>query len=77
MTRATYAILNFDIYQSFRYNMLIYTLIPFFIAYGGLKKKGYKKASNIVVYVMLTIAIVFGILRNTSQFRWMAPILVQ
>lgn len=77
MTRCLNALLHFDFYQAFRYNMLMILLIPFFTIYlcGWIYLKVTKKEvkwKNLfpdwVWYVLLIIVILFGILRNILPF---------
>ncbi|NMA91192.1 MAG: DUF2752 domain-containing protein [Amphibacillus sp.] len=76
MTRASLALLDGDIYQSFRYNMLIYILIPLLVLFYILDKKGNKKYSQIIMTSMLILTFLFGILRNLDGFSWLAPVLI-
>lgn len=73
MTRLTLSLLEGDVYQAFRYNSLLFVLIPFFILYYTLLSKGKKKSSDYVLYGMLVMTIVFGVLRNTPMFSFLAP----
>lgn len=73
MTRASLAILEGDIYQSFRFNMLIFILLPLFILFYVLEKKGKVKASKSLMFAMLTLTLAFGVLRNLPAFSWLSP----
>lgn len=73
MTRASLALFSGDIYQSFRYNMLIFILLPLLILFYVLEKKGKVKLSQSIMFGMLVITIAFGILRNLEPFSWLAP----
>ena len=73
MTRASLAILEGDIYQSFRFNMLIFILLPLFILFYALEKKGKVKASKSLMFAMLTLTLAFGVLRNLPAFSWLSP----
>lgn len=73
MTRASLAILEGDIYQSFRFNMLIFILLPLFILFYALEKKGKVKASKSLMFGMLTLTLAFGVLRNLPAFSWLSP----
>ena len=76
MTRASLALLDGDIYQSFRYNMLIFIIIPLLILFYVLEKRGKEKYSQVLMWGMLSITVLFGILRNFDVFSWLAPTLI-
>lgn len=73
MTRFAYAILNLDIYQSLRYNIMPFVIIPLFAIHWNLDSKGYEKQAKALMYTVLIIVILYGILRNTAEFKWLAP----
>lgn len=79
ITRAFVSLLQFDIYQAFRYNMLIVILLPFAIIYWiySFVLKGKKRIANVVWYLLLAITILFGVLRNISIFSYLAPTLIR
>ncbi len=77
ITRAIKALLKGNFSESFHNNVLLYTVIPLLILNEiiyRLTKKKYKKAYNVIITVLLIVAIIFGILRNFSQFSYLAPI---
>ena len=82
ITRMIISILQLNLYQAFRYNMLIFVLFPFFlvllfdygISYFIKKEPLYKKVSRIVWYIVIFLLIVFGILRNI--FPFLAPVVI-
>lgn len=74
MTRAANALLHGNLYQAFRYNMIIFCLSPFLIVYFSSEHIGAKRLSKALLLLMLIMAFAFGILRNTSVFSWMAPL---
>ena len=76
MTRASLALLDGDIYQSFRYNMLIFIIVPLLILFYVLEKKGKENYSQFLMGGMLVITIVFGVLRNLEAFSWLAPMVI-
>lgn len=76
LTRAVFALLDFNIYQAFRYNMLVFILAPLYLMYLLLRKRGYKRSSTVLMSVMLVSALVFGVLRNVPMFSWLAPTVV-
>lgn len=74
MSRAIISISKLDFYQAFRYNALIVLLPVFFGIYvydDILCQK--KKIPQIVWVILLIIVILYGILRNITVFRFLAP----
>lgn len=78
ITRSVVSLLQLDIYQAFRYNMLFIILLPFILAYVIYKIifKGDRKIPNLVWYIMLVLTIFFGIFRNIPYFSFLAPTLI-
>ncbi len=78
ITRALFSLMKLDIYQAFRYNMLVVILLPFAIGYIGFKTilKSDKKIPDSVWNILLIVTIVYGILRNISAFSFLAPTLI-
>lgn len=79
ITRMFISILQFDFYSAFRYNPLLFILLPFalylFIDYLIRKEKSsYKKIPGMVWYVFIFVFIIYGILRNIPYFSFLAPI---
>lgn len=73
ITRATLALLDGDIYQAFRYNMIIFILAPFFALYTILNHKGKRKTAEKLILAMVIVTILFGVLRNIPMFDFLAP----
>ncbi len=75
ITRAIFSLMKFDIYQAFRYNMLIIILLPFAISYYIyiFIFKGKKRIPKKVLNFLLIITILFGILRNIPEFEFLMP----
>ncbi|EFM08575.1 hypothetical protein PaecuDRAFT_4586 [Paenibacillus curdlanolyticus YK9] len=73
VTRAAKALLALDMEQAFRYNSLIFALLPLYLAYFIANKKQLQPASKLLMAAMLTLTISFGILRNIPEFSWLAP----
>ena len=73
------SILKLDFYQAFRYNQLVFVLLPFFIFLlidylikKILNKESiYKKIPEKVWIVLIIIFLIFGIIRNI--FPYFAP----
>lgn len=76
MTRAFISLIRLNLYQAFRYNMLVIIYIPFFIIYGINKYilKNKYKIPRFIFYILLVITILFAILRNIPNFSFLAPI---
>lgn len=77
ITRAITSLFTFDLYQSFRFNPLLYVLFPLYLAYTIIQRKKIKRLSDSIMAVMLTATIAFGLLRNIPAFDWLAPTIVR
>jgi len=69
------SLIKLDIYQAFRYNMLLTITIPFFILHlicRYIFKLKYK-IPNYIWYLLIIVVIIFGILRNIPYFSFLAP----
>ena len=74
MTRAILALLDGDIYQAFRWNMLVFILAPLIALYLVLeRKKIFPTFNKILMGKMFVLTGLFFILRNTETFSWLAP----
>lgn len=75
LTRAIASIVKLDFYQAFRYNILVFVLIPFFIFYFINKVffSNKYKIPNFIIIIVLVLVIVFGIVRNIPMFNYLAP----
>lgn len=71
ITRMIISLLKLDFYQAFRYNPLIFILIPITLINMFLVKN--KKIQNIIWYLLIIISLLFGVLRNISTFDYLAP----
>lgn len=83
ITRCLLTLLKLDFYRAFRYNILVFILLPFLIFYvlyniylyiTNKEDKIIKKIPQKVWYILLIITIIFGVLRNTEMFSFLAPI---
>ena len=83
MTRAIFSLLNLNIKQAIKYNLLVVIVIPFIIIYiinyayiwiNNLKKDPSKIFPKWLWYILLIITILFGIIRNIKYFYWLNPI---
>lgn len=82
ITRMFLSLLCLDFYQAFRFNALVFILLPFFVVFGVIQYKRwlfsqkYLKISNHIWNSILIITILFGILRNLDIFSFLAPTLI-
>lgn len=76
------SIIKLDFYQAFRYNVLIFLLIPVFVTYFIFQLSAFLKTKknvmngksfNKVWITLVVVFLVFGILRNTDAFSFLAP----
>jgi hypothetical protein len=74
LTRVILSLMDFDLVQAFRFNPLIFILLPMYSLYTVLRLKGYKKFSDYAMIVMLVLTISFGVLRNIPLFFWLTPV---
>lgn len=82
ITRCIASILECKFYQAFRYNPLLFVLIPFLLPYVIYKYYIYifnktdkitSKIPNVIWWILLIITLIFGILRNIDMFKFLAP----
>lgn len=77
ITRASLSLLDGQFYQAFRWNMLVFILIPLYAAYHFLsRREKYHNQSKFLMNSMLILTCVFFILRNTATFSYLAPTLI-
>ena len=83
ITRSIESLVTFNLYQAFRYNMLVVVLIPFFLicVINSLycyvidrKNTIYSRVPVNLLIVLVVITLIFGILRNIEPFDFLAPI---
>lgn len=73
ITRAVLSVLNLDFVQAFRFNPLVFALIPMYAVYFVAYKKHMLPLSKGIMTLMLIITLMFGILRNFPAFHILAP----
>ncbi|MWV46306.1 DUF2752 domain-containing protein [Paenibacillus sp. HJL G12] len=73
ITRVVLSLLSLDVVQAFRYNPLVFTLIPLYTMYGIAHKRKRKRIGNAIMAVMLILTLAFGLLRNLPTFHYLAP----
>lgn len=78
ITRMILSILKLNFYQAFRYNPLMFIMIPFIMTYeiiyyiNWIHDKNYT-ISKKIWYILLIITIIYTILRNIDSFSYLAP----
>ena len=82
-SRALRSLLHFDFYQALRYNAAFTLALPFFIMYFFALAISYirfgkdeisKKVPLKPLWVLVAIALIYGVLRNIPAFSFLAPI---
>lgn len=71
ITRMFISLIKLDFYQAFRYNPLVFIIIPIIIINNFFVKN--LKIKKIIWYILIILCIVFGILRNINYFKFLAP----
>lgn len=83
MTRAIFSLLNLNLKNAIRNNILVVLVMPFIVIYiinyayiwiNNLKKDPSKIFPKWLWYTLLLITILFGIIRNIKYFYWLNPI---
>ncbi len=78
ITRMLTSILKLDFYKAFRYNPLLFIMLPFgiylYIDFLIRKEKSlYHKIPEKIWYLIIIILIIYGILRNIQAFDFLSP----
>lgn len=73
ITRLILSLFSFDSVQAFRYNPLVFILLPLSLMYVIVHKKNMRILTHIIMGVMLILTLLFGLLRNIPTFDWLAP----
>jgi len=81
VTRMFLSIAELNFYQAFRYNPFVFVLLIIYLNYKLYyliiwlfdRNKKQKKIPELIIYIILIVAILFGILRNIEIFNWLAP----
>ena len=82
ISRMFMALIEGDPVAAFGHNALIFSLLPFGVVYGikyAIKyvKHGSTEITSIVdkifLIILFVLTVIFWILRNTSEFSWLAP----
>lgn len=72
-TRSLSSLLQLDFADAFRYNSLLYILLPLYGCYWLLQRNKKKKLAQGILIAMLILAVGFGIARNLPAFSKLAP----
>ena len=82
ITRMLFALMELNFAKAFRYNQLLFILLPLFIAYivyqiylyiMDKKDEILVKIPSIVYYILLFIVIAWGVIRNLEVFPFLRP----
>jgi len=76
ITRVVLSLLRLDFVQAFRYNPLLFILLPLSVMYFVTNKKRMPMISKTMMAVMLIITLTFGVLRNIPMFDYLAPTVI-
>ncbi len=78
ITRMIFSLINFDFYQAFRFNPLVFILLIGFFIWKLLEILFQKKIvlNNKITYTLLIIVITFGIMRNIPLFSYLLPTVI-
>lgn len=77
ITRSALSLLELDFYQAFRYNALVFIIIPMYLMYIVTCKLKMLRISNFLMAIMLIATLTFGVLRNIPGFDWLAPAIIR
>jgi len=75
------SIFRLDFYQAFRYNPVVFSMLPIFTviciihlsAYLRNKKMAISKLEKAILIILIVVLILFGIARNIPVFSYLAP----
>lgn len=74
ITRMFFSMFEFQFYEAFRYNPLVFILIIGYIVYKIINLKYTIIVPKYGIYIILIVTILFGILRNVPGFEFLGPI---
>lgn len=78
ITRMLFAILQFNFYEAIKYNILLFSSLPFIIYFGAkhywywLNNKKVKPLPKKYYYIILIIVLLFGVIRNIECFSFLS-----
>lgn len=73
ITRAATSLVGLDIHQAFRFNPLLFLLLPLYGAYAWAHAKGKRRWSQGIMIGMLVLTLSFGVARNLPPWSFLAP----
>ena len=82
-SRALRSVLHLDFYQALRYNAVFTFALPLIAFYFGAvgfsyirfgKDKISEKISMKIIWIIIALALIYGILRNIPAFSFLAPV---
>jgi len=73
ITRSLLALIKFDLYQAFRYNIIIYIITPVMVVQEIIRHRENKKLADLIIWACLILCAAFMILRNIQMFEFLAP----
>jgi len=73
ITRSLLALMKFDLYQAFRYNIIIYIITPVMVVQEIIRHRENKKLADLIIWACLILCAAFMILRNIQMFEFLAP----
>lgn len=79
LTRLCIALLHGEVYQAFRYNPIIFFIVHYLITVYILNIRNEEKVRKVTDQanlVVLIIVILYGVLRNTQTFAFLAPTVI-
>ena len=76
ITRMVIACFQFDFYQAFRYNPLVFILFVGVILFKILRFQFSVKVREYASYFLLVIVIFYGVLRNIEMFSYLQPTII-
>lgn len=77
VTRVVLSLLKLDFVQAFRFNPLLFMLVPLYAMYFITQKKQMRLIGNVIMVIMLIMTLTFGILRNIPIFDFLAPTVIR
>lgn len=76
ITRMVIACFQFDFYQAFRYNPLVFILCLLFLLMKILRFQFSVKVREYASYFLLFVVVLYGILRNIEMFSYLQPTII-
>jgi hypothetical protein len=73
MTRSILALSHLELYQAVRFNLLPFALAPFAGGYFIARWKRNEKWETILLWIMIILALAYGIARNIPAWCWLIP----